>query len=167
MAASKFEALEKWFRKNGGYLHPSIHISYDERIGAHFKTISKVPAGTRVLTVPHHLAISNLNAQVDDAFPVFGTHAKSFTVEALSFFYLMAQWIHKETSFWKPYLETLPSPEQGFGTPLWFDDDDRKWLEGTDLQPTSLAREAVWQGYWKDGLEVLKSADVDVAPYSW
>lgn len=163
----KMEALEKWFRDNGGYLHPSVHLSYDQELGAHFRTSSDVPAGTHIITVPHHLALSNLNAQVDDAFPVFKTRAKSFTVEALTFFYLMAQWINKETSFWKPYLESLPPPDQGYETPLWFDEEDRKWLEGTDLQPTSLAREAIWQKYWQDGVEVLKSAGVDVAPYTW
>lgn len=167
MAATKMMALEKWFKDNGGYLHPSVHISYDEQLGAHFRTLSEVPAGERILTVPHHLAISNLNAQVDDAFPVFRTHAKSFTVEALTFFYLVAQWINRGTSFWGPYLETLPAPEKGYETPLWFDDDDRKWLEGTDLQPTSLAREAAWRKYWQDGIEVMKSANVDVAPYTW
>lgn len=167
MAAPKFEALEKWFKENGGYLNPSVNICYSEELGAHFRTVEEVPAGTRILTVPHHLAISNLNAQVDDAFPVFRTHAKSFTVEALTFFYLMAQWIHKETSFWKPYLETLPPPDNGYETPLWFSEEDKKWLEGTDLQPTSLAREEIWQKYWQDGLEILKSADVDVAPYTW
>ena len=167
MAAAKFEALEKWLRENGGYLHPSVTVAYDEQMGAHFRALSKVPAGTHVLTVPHHLALSNLNAQVDDSFPVFRTHARSFTVEALTYFYLMAQWINKETSFWKPYLDTLPSPEQGFGTPLWFNHEDKKWLEGTDLQPTSIAREAAWHSHWQDGIDVLKSEGVDAAPYTW
>lgn len=169
MAATttKIEVLEKWFRDNGGYLHPAVHIAYDEQLGAHFRATSDVPAGTRILTVPHHLALSNLNAQADDAFPVFQKQAKSFTVEALSFFYLCAQYINKEASFWRPYLDTLPSPEQGYETPLWFDEEDRKWLEGTDLQPTSLARQAVWQQYWRDGVKVLASAGLDVAPYTW
>jgi len=167
MAAPKLAALETWFRENDGYLNPSVHISYSEDVGAHFRTVSEVPAGTRILTVPHHLAISNLNAQVDDAFPVFGTRAKDFTVEALTFFYLASQWIHKETSFWRTYLETLPSPDQGYETPLWFDEEDMKWLEGTDLHPTSIAREAIWRKYWQEGLEVLQSADVDVTPYTW
>lgn len=167
MALPKMEALEKWFKDNGGYLNSSVHLSSDERLGAHFRCVSDIPAGTHILTVPHHLAISNLNAQVDDAFPVFKEKAKSFTVEALTFFYLCAQYINKETSFWKPYLETLPSPEYGYETPLWFDEQDKKWLEGTDLQPTSLAREAVWNEYWQDGIEILKSAGLDVAPYTW
>lgn len=164
---SEMEGLEKWFKDNGGYLHPSVQLSHDEVHGSHFRASSALEPGTHILTVPHHLAISNLNAQVDDAFPVFRTHAKSFTVEALTFFYLMAQWVNKESSFWKPYLDTLPTPEEGYGTPLWFDEEDRKWIEGTDLQPTSLAREAVWRKYWEEGIEVMQSAGMDVRPYTW
>ncbi|KAL1297291.1 hypothetical protein AAFC00_004846 [Neodothiora populina] len=167
MASLKLERLVKWFIDNGGYLHPSIILSYDEQLGAHFRCSADVAPGTHVLTVPHHLAISNLNAQVDDAFPVFRSHAKQFTVEALTFFYLCAQYINIETSFWRPYLESLPSPASGYDTPLWFADDDRKWLEGTDLQPTSLAREAVWRTYWQDGIKILESEGIDVDPYTW
>lgn len=161
------EALEEWFKANGGFLHPAVHLAQDEEHGSHFRATAAIEPGTHVLTVPHHLALSNLNAQVDDDFPIFRTHAKSFTVEALSFFYLMAQWINKDKSFWKPYLNTLPTPEQGFETPMFFDEEDRKWLEGTDLHPTLLAREAIWKKYWEDGVQILQSAGMDVAEYTW
>lgn len=126
------EAFENWFRTNGGYLHPAVHLAQDAEQGSYFRATADIEPGTHVLTVPHNLAMSNLNAQVDDDFPVFRTHAQSFTVEGLSFFYLMAQWLNKEESFWKPYLNILPSPEQGFETPIFYDDGDRKWLEGTE-----------------------------------
>ncbi|THY13284.1 SET domain-containing protein [Aureobasidium pullulans] len=161
------EAFENWFRSNGGYLHPAVHLAQDAEQGSYFQATEVIESGTQVLTVPHNLAMSNLNAQVDDDFLVFRTHAQSFTVEGLSFFYLMAQWLNKEQSFWKPYLDILPSPEQGFETPIFYDDEDRKWLEGTDLHPTLLGREAAWKKYWEDGVQVLKSAGVDTTNYTW
>ncbi|GAB7352361.1 hypothetical protein MBLNU459_g2800t1 [Dothideomycetes sp. NU459] len=161
------EALERWFKENGGYLHPSVNLAQDALHGSHFRATSAIPPGTHVLTVPHQLALSNLNALVDNEFPAFKTHAKSFTVEALTFFYLMAQWINKDKSFWKPYLNTLPTPDEGFNTPLWFDEEDRTWLEGTDLHPTVLKREEIWQQYWRDGVDVLESAGMDMQNYTW
>ncbi|KAH0284493.1 SET domain-containing protein [Aureobasidium namibiae CBS 147.97] len=160
------DAFEEWFRSNGGYLHPSIQLAQDAEQGSHFQASAVIEPGTHVLTVPHNLAMSNLNAQVDDDFPVFRTHAQQFTVEGLSFFYLMAQWLNKDKSFWKPYLDILPSPERGFETPMFYDEDDRQWLEGTDLYPTLLGREAAWTKYWEDGVQVMKSAGVDVTNYT-
>ncbi|KAI5254280.1 SET domain-containing protein [Aureobasidium subglaciale] len=161
------DAFENWFRNNGGYLHPAVHLAHDEDQGSHFRATAVIEPGTHVLTVPHSLSMSNLNAQVDDDFPVFRTHAKEFTVEGLSFFYLMAQWLKKDKSFWKPYLDILPTPEQGFETPIFYDEEDRKWLEGTDLHPTLLGREAAWKRYWEDGVQVMKSAGMDVTEYTW
>ncbi|KAI5197204.1 SET domain-containing protein [Aureobasidium subglaciale] len=161
------EAFENWFRSNGGYLHPAVHLAHDEDQGSHFRATAVIEPGTHVLTVPHSLSMSNLNAQVDDDFPVFRTHAHKFTVEGLSFFYLMAQWLNKDKSFWKPYLDILPTPEQGFETPIFYDEEDRKWLQGTDLHPTLLGREAAWKKYWEDGVQVMKTAGMDVTDYTW
>jgi hypothetical protein len=161
------DAFEEWFRSNGGYLHPSVQLAHDAEQGSHFRASAMIEPGTHVLTVPHNLSMSNLNAQVDDDFPVFRIHAQQFTVEGLSFFYLMAQWVNKDKSFWKPYLDILPTPEQGFETPMFYDEDDRQWLEGTDLHPTLIGREAAWKKYWEDGLQVMQSAGMDVTSYTW
>jgi len=86
----------------------------------------------------------------------------------LGFFYLMAQYIHRERSFWRPYLDTLPSPDSDLTTPLWFDDaEDLGWLHGTDVLHTMLARREVYERYYKDGLCTLRSSGVDTTPYTW
>ncbi|KAH0387815.1 SET domain-containing protein, partial [Aureobasidium melanogenum] len=161
------DAFEKWFSANGGYLHLSVQLAQDAEHGSHFRAIASIEPGTQILTVPHNLAMSNLNAQVDDDLPVFKTHAKQFPVQSLSFFYLMAQWLKKDKSFWKPYLDILPSPEHGFETPMFYGEDDRQWLEGTDLHASVLGREAAWKKYWEDGVHVMQSAGMDVTDYTW
>jgi len=88
-------------------------------------------------------------------------------VEALGFFYLMAQYLNKERSFWKPYLDTLPTPEQGFNSPFWFDDDDLKWLEGTDLHPSFLGRKEAWQRYWRQDTKVMAKHGMNTDRYTW
>lgn len=161
------DKLEQWFKSNGGYLHPNVHLATSITQGSHFRTNAALDTNTPILTVPHSLSLSNLNAQVDDALPVFKKHAGVFTVEALSFFYLMSQWICGEMSFWKPYLDTLPRPEEGFGTPFWFDETDLLWLEGTDVLPSFLARRDIWKNYWKEGVQVLEQAGMATEPYTW
>lgn len=159
--------FKAWLKANGVTFEPHVEIRHDNDYGVHLVTTGDISPGRMIVTVPHSIALSSLNAQVDLAFPVFKTHAKSFTVEALGFFYLMAQRINRETSFWKPYLDLLPTPEQGVGTPFWFDQDDLAWLQGTDLHQTFLGRQEVWERYWMDGLDVLKAAGVDATEYTW
>ena len=161
------DVLERWFRDNGGYMHPAVHLARDDEHGGHIRTSSDLAPATHIMTVPYSLTLSCLNAMVDDRFPVFKESADSFTVEALGFFYLMTQCIHRDTSFWKPYLDTLPTPEEGFSTPFWFEDEELRWLEGTDLHPSFLARQEVWKRYWEDGMEVLRRKGVDSEPYTW
>jgi len=161
------DRLQDFFHRNGGYLHSSTRLVQDEEHGIHLEAIEDLEASTNLLTVPHSISLSCLNAMVDDAYPVFKKNASAFTVEALGFFYLMAQWIDREKSFWKPYLDMLPSPEEGNGTPSFFDEEDLKWLEGTDLHSTFTSRQMIWQKYWKQGVAVLKGHGVGTELYTW
>ncbi|KAK5706254.1 hypothetical protein LTR97_001241 [Elasticomyces elasticus] len=162
------EALEQWFRDHGGYLNPAVHIAHSSEAGYRWQAKTSLVEGTRVTTVPHSLALSYLNALVDEALPFFRDKRHEFPVENLGFFYLMAQYIHRERSFWRAYIDTLPSPDSELTTPLWFDDvEDLAWLEGTDVLHTMLARRKVYEQYYSDGIASLHSAGVDTTPYTW
>ena len=164
-------SLESWFRSHGGYLHPNIRIlqaSPDSSSGIHYRATGPVPPGATFTHAPHSLALSYLDALVDDTFPVFQQQRHRFKVEAIGFWYLMTQYGNRESSFWRPYLETLPAPGSDFTQPLFFEDpEDVKWLEGTDVWHTALARKEVYEQYYQDGLVVLREAGVDVEPYTW
>lgn len=163
------EALEQWLRDNGGYLHPDLRVAVDAGSGTHWRATAALDPGTKVSSVPHSLALSYLNALVDDAYPVFGQNREKFVgVENIGFFYLMTQYINKETSFWKPYLDSLPSPEDEFTTPMWFDSaQDMLWLEGTDASFTTLGRKEIYEHYHQIGLDILSQAGMDTQPYTW
>ncbi|KAF2765529.1 SET domain-containing protein [Teratosphaeria nubilosa] len=166
---AKAEALTLWLRDHGGYLHPAIKICQDEDNAVHWRTEKKLSMpGTTLSTVPHSLTLSYLNALVDDAFPVFKQRRADFKVEAMNFFYLCAQYLNKEKSFWKPYLDLLPSPEDDFTTPLYFDDPaDLVWLEGTDILHSMVARREVHEQYYHPGLRALHRSGIDTRPYTW
>lgn len=161
-------ALEKWFRSNGGCIHENIRIAHDEVSGVHYRALAPIEPGTKISSSPHSLILSYLNAIVDDTFPVFRDHKHQFTVEAIGFFYLMAQYIHREKSFWKPYLDTLPGPDEDFSQPLFFEDpDDVAWLEGTDVWHTVTSRKKIYQQYYQNGISVLNQSGIDTEPYTW
>ncbi|KAK4543024.1 hypothetical protein LTR36_006022 [Oleoguttula mirabilis] len=165
---SQTEALEHWLSHYGGFLHPSLRLCVNAEAGLHCRATATVDAGTRISTVPHALALSYLNALVDDACPVFKQRRPDFQgVENIGFFYLMVQHHYSTTSFWKPYLETLPKP-QDFATPLWFDDpEDLAWLEGTDVLHTMLGRKEVYEQYYYAGVNILAQAGIDTGPFTW
>lgn len=167
MAATQEQVLEQWFRDKGGYLHPSISICHNTTAGTHWRATQKIEPGTLVSNVPHTFAFSYLNALVDERFPVFQKYRASFKVEAIGFFYLVAQY-NAQSSFWKPYLDTLPKPTDEWTTPFWFDDpEDIAWLEGTDVWHTCLARKAVHETYHQSCIETLARAGVPTELYTW
>lgn len=159
--------LLDWFKANGGYIHPATHLNRDTEKGNFLETKDGLKADTLIVNVPHSMALSCLNAMVDDSLPVLKASADSFTVEALGVFYLMAQWINKDKSFWRPYLEILNTPDMGFHTPFWFDEDDLKWLKGTDLFTSFQGRHDAWHTYWRDGTAILDAGGMDVSQYTW
>ncbi|TKX18134.1 putative ribosomal lysine N-methyltransferase set10 [Elsinoe australis] len=155
------EALAEWLKANNGRLHSSTRLSSDGEQGGHLMAREDLSEGAQIMSVPHSLAMSCLNALVDDTLPVLKANADSFTVEALGVLYLMSQWLNKDKSFWKPYLDILPTPEQGFNTPFWFEEDDLSWLQGTDLMKTFEGLESAWRTYWRDDTKVLHEGGMD------
>ncbi|OQO03935.1 hypothetical protein B0A48_10577 [Cryoendolithus antarcticus] len=161
--------LESWFRKQpGAYLHPDVRISYSPEAGGHWRANAAVEPGTRLVVVPHSLAFSHLNALVDDAYPVFKQQRVALGVEITGFFYLMLQYLHHESSFWKHYLEALPKPEDQHTTPLWFDNaDDESWLADTDAAYTAQKRREAYLGQYDTGVTVLRKAGIDTSSLTW
>ena len=167
-ATAETAALEQWLRGHDGFLHPDIHICIDTDAGVHCKANAPIDSGTTISTVPHTLALSYLNALVDDSLPVFRDRRGDFGgVENIGFFYLMAQYLQKDYSFWRPYLELLPKQED-MATPLWFDDpSDLAWLEGTDVMHTMSGRKQVYEQHYSAGVTIFRQAGVDTTPLTW
>jgi hypothetical protein len=109
-----------------------------------------------------------LNALADTEYPVFSQRRNAFKIEAIGFFYLMLQYVNRSTSFWKPYLESLPQPEERHTTPLWFDAaEDEAWLADTDALFTTKKLKAIYEEQYQSGISILKEAGIDTAPLTW
>lgn len=162
-------ALESWLKGTpGGFIHPSLQLVNSGSRGVHWRAVSTIDAEAKLIVVPHSLAFSYLNALVDDKYPVFRTRRKDFAVEAIGFFYLMIQYIDRAKSVWKPYLDTLPRPDEQFTSPLWFDDPhDEAWLADTDVHHSAKQRDKIYQEYFQSGTAILKEVGIDVSGFSW
>jgi hypothetical protein len=170
MASAKpVSALEDWLHSQpGGYLHPNVHIVDDSSAGVHWRASGPVEPGTKLATVPHSIALSYLNALADDEYPVFKQKRTAFKIEAIGFFYLALQYLNRSTSFWKPYLESLPQPEEQHTTPLWFDTpEDEAWLADTDALFTTKKLKAIYEEQYQSGIAVLGAAGIDTEPITW
>lgn len=160
--------LRGWLQEHGGFLHPEINISLDASYGWHWKAASDLAQGTPLCTVPHSLTLSYINALVDDKWPVFKSNRTKLKIENIGFWYLTVQYVNRRTSFWKPYFDCLPKPEDGHSAPLFCDsDEDFAWLDSTDVSHSATQRKAIYKQYYDDGISVLGKAGVDTAPYTW
>ncbi|KAM3416915.1 hypothetical protein BST61_g8503 [Cercospora zeina] len=164
-SAERLTALRQWLSKNGGYLHPDLILEHTDVAGVRCRANAPLDKNTRICMIPHAIALSSLNALVDDAFTVF--RARGIAPQAIGYFYLMHQYINRATSYWKPYLETLPSPDSELLTPFWFDEQDLLWLAETDVLFTTKARQTLHENYYRQAIDMLRNAQVDPAPYTW
>lgn len=68
---------------------------------------------------------------------------------ALAVLYEIAQ---EERSPWYGYLQALP--EQGEDLPIFWDDEEKKWFKGTEMEIP------VYKGYVKDRIQPLRNASI-------
>ncbi|CAK1364801.1 unnamed protein product [Cercospora beticola] len=164
-SAEGLVALRHWLSENGGYLHPDIVLEHTDAAGIRGRASARLDKNARICMIPHSIALSTLNALVDDSFTVF--RSRGLAPQAIGHFYLMHQYINRDTSYWKPYLDTLPSPDSELLTPLWFDEQDLLWLTETDVLFTAKARQILHENHYNQAIAMLQNAQVDPAPYTW
>ena len=166
---SKIDRLERWFLAHGGRIHQSLMIAHDDDAGHHLRVCSgcELPdmPTTNLVFCPLRLSLS-----LTDIDPANSHWPEPFLTrfndapEVITRFLLVEQYCLGETSFWWPYLDMLPKPpshrhpEPPFGTPLWFDEKDLVWLEGTNLGAARRLREEAWRKEFDGGMALL-SAD--------
>ncbi len=168
------ETLVKWVIAHGGDLHDGVRLATDPSLGTLLKAHRSLEPQTTVITCPHSLTISYLNAISCSGFSPHGPIFPSSFLDALpprtiTAFFLSQQFLLGEKSFWSPYIKTLPQPAEveKLGTPLYFSDDDRLWLKGTNMENGYLERETEWKDLWAKGVSVLKEEAWPTDEYTW
>lgn len=170
--SAKIANLDAFLRSNGAALHPNIFIAENEASGLHWRAKGDIGPESILISVPHKLSLSYLNALVDENGPEFQRVQErivpDFRIEAVTFFYFMHQYLNRETSFWRPYLEALPGPNEEHTQPLFFDSfHDRQWLEGSAVGHTNRQREEKYRAIYEEGKAALRRLAYDKSEYTW
>lgn len=167
---SELIELTAWGEQHGVYLNPVFEIYRDNTTGLSFRAASDVlgsgESSTRIVTCPYELSLSYLNALGAAPFSRYGSAPfpprfleplSRTSPHVIGNFFLMQQYLLKEESFWWPYIRTLPQPEQPerLGTPVWWSDEDRKFLQGTNAEPAVTERQRLLKEDWKRGMSYL------------
>ena len=157
----RLQAFEEWFVANGGYINPSAEVSHSE-LGNYVSVRPKsntLEPGSTIVSCPRTLTISFANVRLS---PVFSTMILNVGIESidrivLTRLFLMEQYLLGKESFWWPYLQILPQPDNNhaFHTPLWYEAEDLLWLQGTNLGKATVARQVEWKREFEDAMRYL------------
>jgi len=186
MSRNKIDVLLKWFKDNGGTVHPSLSLEYNDTDGYHFMATQDISASTEASCTPVcrcllQLTLSHLNIRSSVPSRVADFAAGSVTTKlvgkvsprSLGYVFLAEQRLKGKESFWAPYIDTLPKDNQ-MCTPLWFEKDDLKWLLGTTMhsseEPGKSAvegRRNMWMREFAEVSKAFEEAKVDSKSFSW
>ncbi|KAF2205544.1 SET domain-containing protein [Delitschia confertaspora ATCC 74209] len=162
--------LLNWFVANQGYINQHVKFVHDDSRGFHVRAAQSLQAPT-VVTCPLSLTLSSLNL---DPSPTAVRHVDSdlhkfratLPERILSVLLLIEQASLGEKSFWYPYIACLP-PSESLSTPLYFTNEDLRWLEGTNLLKATEERRKVWREEWKAACNMLREGGIDDSIYTW
>ncbi|KAB8336891.1 hypothetical protein FH972_021199 [Carpinus fangiana] len=178
---ARFLEFLEWFEACGGWLSDYVEFKFSLSRGVHLcvKTTSpshSIPSKTTVLSCPHELTLSALNAW--DVPPLYPNrnpkefHTKRLDLpenllegarpQAAAALWLVAQRKLGDKSWWAPYINTLPgvAPNSGMhtgagilgmgyvNTPIWWDLLERQWIAGTNLEKGLVDLESIWEKDW-------------------
>ena len=172
----KVKTLRDWFTTNGGKIHDAVEIVASESNGCFLWTRhgQTLRPGTPVVSCPHDITISVMDVEwANDPWPKTFISRWRFNPEVLTRLFLMEEYLTGTGSFWWPYIQLLPQPDQPnlLGTPLWYEESDCIWIRGTNLDGSRISREAAWREELDESLGLLTSSEGFLRPlvsqYTW
>ncbi|PWW74526.1 SET domain-containing protein [Tuber magnatum] len=163
-ADEAFNAFGHWLVSHGGFIHESLTFTSpgpDSQYGSRVITRSDIPSHSRLISCPYTLAINYTKAC-----SAFSADFISNTTQhtALCMF-LCLEWLKEKESLWWPYLRVLP---RGFDTPLYFSDEDFKYLQGCNLEVNEVkARKSLWREEFEAAAAILQREGYDTEHCTW
>lgn len=170
----------QWVISHGGHIDDSVCLAQDASRGVHMQVkadwLWPVSPETRAFSTPLGITMSYYNAiDYKSQKGSFQSHGVTFPREFIdavgpeetSAFFLMGQFLRGAEGFWYPYLRTLPQPGQ-LTTPLFFEEGDVDWLQGTGIPEASVFRYEVWDRKFEDAIAKLEEVGFEGwEKYSW
>lgn len=162
------DELILWGKDYRAHLDPRVKIYQDSETGLSFKATTNVSAGSDIVVCSYPITLSYLNAIESAGFLHHSTPFPRAFLDNLSqtdpniigHFFLIQQYLLREKSFWWPYIRLLPQPNEPkkLGIPIWWPEEDRKYLRGTNAEPPITTRRALWVDEWRRGKSLLEGS---------
>lgn len=161
-AEDRLTSFLSWFQEHGGYLNPSIRLTLDDD-GQQSLVVRQghnIAAHETIVSCPHDITFSIATAtriRRRNNLPL-GLDTSILPRLVALRLCLVDEFLLGERSYWTPYIQCLPQPYQkdNFCTPAYFDDEDRLWLRGTNLDHAAQARLEVWKEEFSEARVVLQ-----------
>ncbi|KAG0638467.1 hypothetical protein HOY80DRAFT_967431 [Tuber brumale] len=157
-----FNDFGHWLISHGGFIHGSLTFTPpDSQYGSRVITCTNIPSHSQLISCPHTLAINYTKAR--SAFSA--DFISSTTQHATLCMFLCLERLKGKGSLWWPYLRVLP---REFDTPLYFSDEDLKYLQGCNLEATEVeARKLMWREEFEVALAILQREGYDTEYCTW
>lgn len=139
-------SLVSWATSHGASLHPSVQVYRDAETGLSFRVDPSASNGTQpgetIVSLPANLTLSYLNAlpgrTQNDPEPFPASFVAKVPPHVVGRFLLAKHFLLGNASFWAPYIQSLPQPNQpnddAWRLPPFWPDDDAELLEGTNVE---------------------------------
>lgn len=139
--ARRIAVLVDWAAQHGALLNPSVEVYQDDTTGLSFRVKrgadTSLAAFEPIVTLPTNLTLSYLSALSDegpDPFPkTLIEHAAPHVTGRL---FLIKEYLRGEESFWWPYIQALPQPDDraSWALPPFWPDHEAELLDGTNVE---------------------------------
>jgi hypothetical protein len=133
--------LVEWATKHGAQLHPSVEVYEDSKTGLSFRV--KPSAATPIqpyepiVTIPSTLTLSYVNALADNSPESLAKELLTgLAPHVIGRLFLVKEYLKGQDSFWWPYIQALPQPENAssWALPPFWDSDDIELFDGTNVE---------------------------------
>ncbi|RGP76098.1 hypothetical protein FLONG3_5489 [Fusarium longipes] len=137
-SSDRASALVEWATSNGASINPSVQVSHLPETGLSFcATAPTLPFDT-IVSIPPSLTLSYLNALPGrhDPKPFTPAFLAQTPPHVIGRFVLVKHFLLKEESFWTPYIQALPQPNDvdSWSLPPFWPDEDAELFEGTNIE---------------------------------
>ncbi|CAM1509489.1 Fc.00g032280.m01.CDS01 [Cosmosporella sp. VM-42] len=138
--SQRIATLLAWASKHNAHLHPSIEVYHDAQTGLSFRVKPSAVSGPKpfepIVSLPTSLTLSYLNAVSDEEAPFPSSFREQTPPHVIGRFFLVKQYLLGEKSFWWPYIQALPQPDQysAWALPPFWPSDEAELLEGTNVE---------------------------------
>ncbi|KAH7158967.1 hypothetical protein DER46DRAFT_610821 [Fusarium sp. MPI-SDFR-AT-0072] len=131
-------ALLKWAHSQGATINPSVEITHLPETGLSFRAKAPTAPFDTIISIPSSLTLSYLNTLPgrDDPKPFPVGFLAQIPPHVIGRFVLIKHFLLKGESFWAPYTQALPQPDDhdSWSLPPFWPDEDAELFEGTNIE---------------------------------